>query len=53
MILMKKMKSIMIKIKHKFICDHTYEPIYFDENECLGIRYYVCSKCGHVVFSTK
>lgn len=50
MTLTEKMKSIMIKIKHKFICDHTFEPVYFNEEECIGIRYFVCSKCGKVAF---
>lgn len=47
------MKSLMIKIKERFFCNHDYEPVYFDEERMSGIRYYVCRKCGKVIYSTR
>ena len=45
-----KMKSLIAKAKNRFFCDHTFEPVYFNEKECIGIHYFVCSKCGKVAF---
>lgn len=46
-----KMKSIMIKIKQKYFCNHQFERLY--DNSYLDyshVRRYKCSKCGKILY---
>lgn len=48
-----KMKSIIAKIKNKFFCDHVYETIRYSDSIDSPIMYFVCIKCGKIVFGKK
>ena len=47
--LIQKMKSLIINIKSKYCCDHTFETVRRGDFDG-PIMYHVCTKCGKVVF---
>lgn len=48
-----KMKSIIVKIKHKYFCDHEWETIRYSDEPYSNIQFKVCIKCGKVKFGNK